>query len=831
MANPTPLLHQRVSEFLTQVMGGDEVAARRLYLTAFAEDPAGDYDRDTRARMWAGAPAGQYLRRPMTRNVHDEDNIYMVVSTFKPDETGKVRRRQAAFDRGWFIMIDDVGDGPSAKVDPLLISLEPTWAVETSPRNYQLWYRIDPPITDGALLNRMIDQLISKGLAKDNDPGMKGCTRYGRLPFGVNSKAKYKAGEHPQGFNVRLGAAMSDFSRTYSAERFAAAWGIESALSPTPADLVTAPALSDAPGAAEFNEELVQKLGMLGYGPQEKNGTSGIYVLSVCPFFEKHGAGAGRDGAAVFLVGARDGGEVYTRGAFRCHHGHGAEDRWPELLEHLGLTAAFRQMEARATFEPVDIGEVKLESAQIGEDDPGMPIEEVIKRYNITTLEDMLARFAFTEHGGNVVDISRPKLSMSLSTFKAATAAILLPNPVTGNPMPMARAWLQHPKRQTVMTTTFYPGKPERCQAVEEGAGYDAINIWRPVPHVAPKGWSHKVGPFLDHLTYLVPVEKERERFLDWLAHIEQYPADRPHSHYLMVATTQGIGRSYIGSVLARVWPGFTALNFDLVQMLTSGFSGRLSGKLLAVVDEIAEGGKGGDRWAHAETMKSLLSSETIGINVKYGAQRVERNCIRFLMFSNHMSAIPLDATDRRWYIIRNPPAPMSASYYVNLYGLLRDHNYIASVRELLRQRDLDGYNPHELPPMNTAKADMVAASQTDDEQRYEELLENYPHDLIFSSDLFDAVFEAGGGLALVADPERASRYSNRLRHIIHRHGGGAYRNRVTFEPSANSPGRAEQHRVTILRQYSYWADKGASAIREELRAIADRIAAAGKPT
>ena len=71
-------LRQQVFAFLIQATGGDEVAARRLYLTVFAEDPAGDYDRDTRARMWAGAPADIYLKRSLG------GNFYMAVSTFRP---------------------------------------------------------------------------------------------------------------------------------------------------------------------------------------------------------------------------------------------------------------------------------------------------------------------------------------------------------------------------------------------------------------------------------------------------------------------------------------------------------------------------------------------------------------------------------------------------------------------------------------------------------------------------------------------------------------------------------------------------------------------------
>jgi hypothetical protein len=69
--------------------------------------------------------------------------------------------------------------------------------------------------------------------------------------------------------------------------------------------------------------------------------------------------------------------------------------------------------------------------------------------------------------------------------------------------------------------------------------------------------------------------------------------------------------------VLARVWRGHVAPNVDLASLLESQFNGQLSEAMLAMVDEIQEGGEAGYR--HINRLKSLLNAEVRAINPKYG--------------------------------------------------------------------------------------------------------------------------------------------------------------------------------------------------------------------
>jgi primase-polymerase (primpol)-like protein len=164
--------------------------------------------------------------------------------------------------------------------------------------------------------------------------------------------------------------------------------------------------------------------------------------------------------------------------------------------------------------------------------------------------------------------------------------------------IPTFNLWQSSAQRKVAYTLTFDPSEAEFCKADD---GRPAYNLWKPRTHNPPADWHQRAQLFLDHVAFLVPLEEERDRFLDWMAHIEQQPGTLPHNHYLMIATQQGVGRNWLAGVLAHVWSGHVAMDFDLKASLASGFNGQLSRKLLAVVAEPESGGstvKSSSRWS-----------------------------------------------------------------------------------------------------------------------------------------------------------------------------------------------------------------------------------------
>jgi hypothetical protein len=172
--------------FLRAVFGDVFGAA---HVCSFGCDPS------NAKNLWAGGPW-----RDRRETVSPRDNAYFAISTFNSEPgTDRARRVKAAFRATYAIVLDDVG----SKTDPRVVAKlpSPSWKLETSPGNQQWGYILDVPETDAGIVNALLDGLVAAGLCPDGkDPGMKGVTRYVRLPVGRNTKANYGAG----GFACRL---------------------------------------------------------------------------------------------------------------------------------------------------------------------------------------------------------------------------------------------------------------------------------------------------------------------------------------------------------------------------------------------------------------------------------------------------------------------------------------------------------------------------------------------------------------------------------------------------------------------------------------------------
>jgi hypothetical protein len=443
--------------------------------------------------------------------------------------------------------------------------------------------------------------------------------------------------------------------------------------------------------------------------------------------------------AAFYAVGP-----VY--GPFVFDSGTGIKHMLPQAVRKAAQAAASGQR-----LDDLRREAQKRENERIGEGTEPIPTATVI------TLDDALARFVLLEDGSRVADRLKPHCDLSLADFRnvysASKERVTQPpctnadGSTTQRPpklTPVADVWRAAPNRITVVTRTFKAGGPE---FLLDPTGRSALNTWRAPDRslVVADLQAAGIELFLDQVKFLF--EDSAQRFLEWLAHIEQAPGVLPHTCFLHIATQFGLGRNWLGGLLARVWPGLVAANFDLAATLQSGFNGRLSRKVLAIVDEIDEGG-GDSKWQHAETVKRMLTEEHREINPKYGRRSIEFNACRMLLFSNHTHALPTVEGDRRVEvkILRAPPR--SADVYAKLYNALNDHRFVAAVAQFLGSYNLSGFNPGRRALLNESKAEFQAASRSQPASWVKLLRDYWPVDLITSSDLFQVLegVQYGGG-------------------------------------------------------------------------------------
>ena len=276
------------------VCGNDETP----WVTGFPGDPNAIHQA-----MWGGRSA-----LPLPGFIRDRNNNFVAVSSFKRGSDGKYHRRKQNFSAMHVVMVDDVG----TKIDHNKLALPPSALVETSPANFQAWYFLSQPERDRQKAEALIKGMIASGLTSDGaDPGMNGVTRYGRLPVGVNGKAKYV--EKLGGPFIQRVATWSPELR-YSIDEIANAYGVTMTM---PAKRCTTGRMRSRkdliPGSTDSHLVLLDSAGL--YIEPISSLEGGHHII--CPWVNEH---TDQEPSGTVYFEPSD--QNNSGGGFKCHHGH-----------------------------------------------------------------------------------------------------------------------------------------------------------------------------------------------------------------------------------------------------------------------------------------------------------------------------------------------------------------------------------------------------------------------------------------------------------------------------------------------------------------------------
>ena len=256
-------------------------------------------------------------------------NTYFNCASFKPGEDGTLAAKKDGAAAYHALVLDDVG----TKVDRSLIGTStPTWELETSPGNFQIGFKLDPPLLDAAEVDRFQQQISAAGLT---DKGAMGIARWVRLPNGINGKPKYETDGKP--FSCRLHSWHPEVA--YSANEL-----LESLV---PVVRTDSPPV--APAKASARERRKSEIDSKVYTPRASESPvvaafkkQGLYKRELsagrhdvtCPWTDEH-TDQLDTGAAYFEPG-----DAFPTGGFCCQHSHKDKYHIGQVLEHFDLTSA-----------------------------------------------------------------------------------------------------------------------------------------------------------------------------------------------------------------------------------------------------------------------------------------------------------------------------------------------------------------------------------------------------------------------------------------------------------------------------------------------------------
>lgn len=273
------------------------------HVTSFTQDP-GNIPTGESGRCWAG---GYYKNTPLIPN----SNQFYAVSLFKPDKQSKANRRKVNFTACYVIGLDDVKE--KLPIEQVIKLPPPSIVLKSSLHSEQWLYLLDTPCTDASMIDNLQDGLIKNGLAPDGkDPGMRGTTRFLRLPQAYNTKAKRVA--ENGGTAPRSEVTEWHPERRYTLEQLAAPFKVDINAARTDKRVDGAAEVSDHP---LLHTTAINVKGVISQGRYDVT----------CPWIDEHTDNAD-DGSAMF---------TNTDGSigFRCHHGSCESRTGADLLKYI----------------------------------------------------------------------------------------------------------------------------------------------------------------------------------------------------------------------------------------------------------------------------------------------------------------------------------------------------------------------------------------------------------------------------------------------------------------------------------------------------------------
>ena len=293
----------------------------------------------------------------------------------------------------------------------------------------------------------------------------------------------------------------------------------------------------------------------------------------------------------------------------------------------------------------------------------------------------------------------------------------------------------------TVSGRMYWPG----FGLIFQHDGLSFLNTWRQdgaggVP-AAPAGSfepcddsieGQAVKVFLEHLDNTISDPRERSLVLDWMAWAYSKPGSRVR-WALLLWGVEGNGKSYFHRILTQLMGRDSRT--VAASSIEERFTGWAEGCRLVGIEEIRVSGT--NKWRTMDKMKPFISNDYVEVEKKGKDARTVPNFASYMLFTNHMDAIPVGDGDRRYFVIFTKHETKDqlidayggeagvGSYFQRLFDVSLAG--VAGIgRYLLDHQYSEEFDPHGRAPHSQAKRDMQAMSVSAEDEALADALEKF---------------------------------------------------------------------------------------------------------
>jgi hypothetical protein len=176
---------------------------------------------------------------------------------------------------------------------------------------------------------------------------------------------------------------------------------------------------------------------------------------------------------------------------------------------------------------------------------------------------------------------------------------------------------------------------------------YKEFNLWNGFA-VEPELGEDKMRPFMEHLREIVCQGDDTKinAVLNWLAFKVQHPELPPEVVLVLMGEKGGAGRTTVFETLRKIFGDRHTFKTSDKNLIVGSFNDVLQDKVLVGLEEALWAG---DRIA-GDKLKDMITAPRITLHRKYWTPWQAPNHIGFIMTTNHVHAIGVDAGDRRYF-------------------------------------------------------------------------------------------------------------------------------------------------------------------------------------
>lgn len=315
---------------------------------------------------------------------------------------------------------------------------------------------------------------------------------------------------------------------------------------------------------------------------------------------------------------------------------------------------------------------------------------------SINTLEELFGRYSLVYEASDVVFDAQEHVLVPLASMRNLCTSRQL-----------HRNWMESVDKRVVRLREVGFDPTQADETVR-------CNLFGGWPTTPKAGTCDKLLELGEYLCSHDARGAEMWRWLQrWLAYPLQHPGAKLKTAVIMHGP-QGTGKNLFFGAVLRIYSEYGAIVDQ--NALEDKHNDFFSRKLFLMFDEVVSR----EEVYHLKNkLKVMIDGEWIRINPKNVQSYRERNHCQIVLLSNEYQPSALERDDRRHAVVWTPPKLDGAFYNAVLREI--ESGGVAALHHHLLGLDLGDFSPGTLPPMTSAKSDLIELGLDSSERFYNE--------------------------------------------------------------------------------------------------------------